>query len=180
KIVAARRRYLAQLLPRFEDAFARIAHSGVRGTLSYRTDEALVEAGDVVATLKEGLHGALTRARRIDLARKTSTVGPHTDDLAFLIDDKPARQFGSQGQVRSLVLAFRISQILDSYDKLKHYPVLLLDDVSSELDARRNAYLFEFLREITCQVFITTTRPELIAVGENRQDFQVVRGVISP
>ncbi|MCA9669935.1 MAG: DNA replication and repair protein RecF, partial [Myxococcales bacterium] len=42
KIVAARRRYLAQLLPRFEDAFARIAHSGVRGTLSYRTDEALV------------------------------------------------------------------------------------------------------------------------------------------
>jgi DNA replication and repair protein RecF len=57
-------------------------------------------------------------------------------------------------------------------------PVLLLDDVSSELDDARNAYLFDFLGRIECQCFVTTTHPRHVLVTENRQDFQIVAGQI--
>ena len=97
--------------------------------------------------------------RRQDRARKSTTAGPHVDDICLLLNDRSAKLYASQGQHRALVLALKIAEIRLLKQELGYAPVLLLDDVSSELDARRNAQLTTFLNSEAFggQVFITTT-----------------------
>src|SRR5207302_11512825 len=105
-----------------------------------------------------------------------TTAGPHTDDLELLLDERPARLYGSQGQLRALVLALKMAEIQHLETALSEPPVLMLDDVSSELDPQRNRYLFDFIRRMTCQCVITTTHPEHILLSQDRKDFQVFNG----
>ncbi|MCC6750512.1 MAG: DNA replication and repair protein RecF [Deltaproteobacteria bacterium] len=181
KICATRQRYLRQVTPGFSDRYQRVAQGCGHAELRYATHPEVLAAGDALPALAEALGRLLRLGRAQDLARRlTASAGPHLDDVEFRLDGEPARLFASQGQVRTLVLAFRISQIIDIYQQYKHYPLLLLDDVSSELDPLRNEYLFKILNEIECQVLITTTRPELIPIRDNRFNFNVLDGRISP
>ncbi len=84
-------------------------------------------------------------------------VGPHRDDIGFYLNDMPAESFASQGQRRSLVISYKTAQILDYKAVQGHYPVLILDDMTSELDANRKNVLLENLLENSGQVFITST-----------------------
>jgi DNA replication and repair protein RecF len=93
-----------------------------------------------------------------------------------VLDGRSAGAFGSQGQLRSLVLSFKLAQLQDCFERGGSYPVLLLDDVGSELDAERSEYLFEFISKIGAQTFITTTRPGLLPLGNNVLVFEVVNG----
>ena len=178
-MVAGRMRYLQSIEEVLSETFASIVRSGVCCEVSYKTSDEVAEAGVRIADLTQVLRRQLRRNLDEDLARKSTRVGPHTDDVEFLLDGRSTRSFGSQGQVRAVVLALRIAQIKDTFHKLGFHPVLLLDDVSSELDSDRNTYLFDFLSEISCQTFLTTTRPDLISLQEDRMDFQVVKGSIS-
>jgi len=180
KLIAARVRFLRGFGPVFARVFREISRSGAEGALHYRGREELEAAGDSVAGLGEALLRLYRDTRGVDQARKATSVGPHADDLEFQIDGRRARSFGSQGQLRSLVLAFKIAQILDGHEKLGRYPVLLLDDVSSELDPKRNSYLFEFIKSIDAQTFLTTTLVSGLPVPKERLDFQVVSGNITP
>jgi DNA replication and repair protein RecF len=101
------------------------------------------------------------------------------DDLDFLLDGHLARAFASQGQLRALVLAWKTAEMQLLRDVHGDAPVLLLDDVSSELDPKRSRLLFERLARIECQSFVTTTHPRHVLVQENRQDFQVINGEIT-
>jgi len=83
-------------------------------------------------------------------------VGPHADRIEFFIDGKNAALFGSQGQQRSVVLAFKLAEATLIQDILRQKPVLLLDDVMSELDAARRRALVAFISG-DIQTFITTT-----------------------
>ena len=179
RIAAGRVRYLRSMAEVLSETFASIARSGVTCEVVYKTSDAVTEAGVGIADLTPVLRRQLRQNLAEDMARKSTRVGPHTDDLEFLLDGRSTHSFGSQGQVRTVVLALRIAQIKDTYLKLGFHPVLLLDDVSSELDRDRNAYLFDFISKISCQTFITTTRPDLIHLEEDRMDFQVVNGSIS-
>lgn len=99
---------------------------------------------------------ALRERREDELRRGITLAGPHRDEIVFLIDGRPARDFGSQGQQRSLVLAWKIAEVRVTRDILGRYPLLLLDDVMSELDEdRRNAIMGFIGNEI--QTVITTT-----------------------
>ena len=109
--------------------------------------------------LTAALQGRLPRDRE----RGYTSVGPHADDLAVAIGDKPARTFASQGQTRAVVLAFKIGEIENLRAAQGRAPLLLLDDVSSELDPERNAFLMHYLRELAGQVVLTTTDPLLVA-----------------
>jgi DNA replication and repair protein RecF len=84
-------------------------------------------------------------------------VGPHWDDPIFLLDGRPLRDFGSQGQKRSFLMAFKITQIQSIEAETGKTPVLLLDDMASELDSFRQFNFFRFLSGREGQVFITTT-----------------------
>lgn len=166
RVVESRRRYLEELRPLFSQAYDSITQSGLATDLVYVQEW----AGPLAAAL-EGAH-------KRDRARGQTTVGPHVDDVEFRLDGRPARAFASQGQLRALVLAWKTAEMQLLRDRLGDAPVLLLDDVSSELDPSRNAYLFAFLQRIECQCFVTTTHPKHVPLAENRKDFQVVAGRI--
>ena len=99
---------------------------------------------------------ALAKSFDQELARGQSIIGPHRDDLLFLINDRDAKSFASQGQQRSIVLSIKLAE-LKVFEKQKgEIPVLLLDDVFAELDESRQDYLLHNLPE-NIQIFLTTT-----------------------
>jgi DNA replication and repair protein RecF len=133
-------------------------------------------AADAAAVLR----AALAAGRARDLARRTTSVGPHRDDLRFAFRDRDAGAFASQGQLRALVLAWKTAELALLGEVHGELPILLLDDVSSELDETRNRYLFEHLAGLAGQCFITTTHPRHVLVGSDRADYRVTGGEILP
>lgn len=94
--------------------------------------------------------------RDIDIRRGQTTIGPHRDDICFKINNKDARKFGSQGQQRSCVLAWKIAEVELCEKLLSTRPVLLLDDVMSELDEQRRGCITNLISQ-DIQTIITTT-----------------------
>mgnify|MGYP002508455778 CR=1 FL=1 len=90
-----------------------------------------------------------------DISQRTSTVGPHRDDIKFLIQDTDIRKFGSQGQQRTCALSLKLAEIEILRKEKKTEPILLLDDVLSELDRSRQNYLLDHIENI--QTIITCT-----------------------
>lgn len=86
---------------------------------------------------------------------KSTSVGPHRDDLCFLSGDLDIRKFGSQGQQRTAALSLKLSEIELVKEVIKDTPILLLDDVLSELDKHRQNYLLDSIHDI--QTVITCT-----------------------
>ena len=89
---------------------------------------------------------------------KSTSVGPHRDDICFMIKDLDIRRFGSQGQQRTAALSLKLSEIELVKKTMKDKPVLLLDDVLSELDKHRQNYLLDSIGDI--QTLITCTGVE--------------------
>ncbi len=143
---------------------------------------------DVVYTPKglelQDLEGSLLRGlaerRQRDRALGYTTLGPHRDDVELRIANRPAQLHASQGQCRALVLACKIAEIRSLEATLAEPPVLLMDDVSSELDARRNQALMHYLDALGGQVVLTTTDPAFIQVAGPRQVLRVQAGVLHP
>ncbi|MBI5517046.1 MAG: DNA replication and repair protein RecF [Deltaproteobacteria bacterium] len=122
----------------------------------------------------------LAEALPQDLARRTSTVGPHADDLALAWGGKPARVVASQGQTRALALALRLAELHAVAARNQCLPVLLLDDVSSELDRPRTERLFAYVAALGAQLWVTTTDPSIAALVPRARLFQVRDGRVSP
>ncbi len=113
----------------------------------------------------QALSEALLVRRDRDRERGFTSVGPHADDLEIAIGEQAARTYASQGQQRALVLAWKIAEIENLAAALGFLPLLLLDDVSSELDPERNAYLMNYLADSGAQVFLTTTDRGLVSAA---------------
>ncbi|MCL2723445.1 MAG: DNA replication and repair protein RecF [Polyangiaceae bacterium] len=123
----------------------------------------------------------LSKFRNRDLARGSASIGPHRDELSLSLNGRPARGFASQGQHRAITLSLKSAEIEAIGYARGVRPILLLDDVSSELDRDRTAALFSFLRELRGQVFLTTNRPELIVTGDDlseRREFLIAQGAL--
>ena len=97
----------------------------------------------------------LKNKRNEELKLKMTLIGPHRDDISFSIDGVDIRKFGSQGQQRTAALSLKLSEIELVKEKVKDTPVLLLDDVLSELDKKRQSKLLEYIGDI--QTVITCT-----------------------
>jgi len=104
---------------------------------------------------EESFRSSLKERAGDEIARRVSLVGPHRDDLIFEIDEKNARTFASQGQQRSIALAWKLAQLSVIEEITQTRPLLLLDDVMSELDQTRRNYLAGIVGE-TAQTVITT------------------------
>lgn len=107
-------------------------------------------------TARSALEKALASRLAEECVRKRSVVGPHHDRLEFFVDGRNASMFASQGQQRSIVLAWKMAEVGIMDEMLKTPPVLLLDDVMSELDVARRKALVELL-SADMQTFITAT-----------------------
>lgn len=108
--------------------------------------------------LKEFFLKKLLQSRMEDIARKFTTLGPHRDDISITMNGIDIRAFGSQGQQRTCVLSLHLAEMELLKAETGEYPVLLLDDVFSELDEKRKANLLEIVSKT--QAFITTTGSE--------------------
>jgi DNA replication and repair protein RecF len=106
-------------------------------------------------------------------------VGPHRDDLEFCISGKAARAYASQGQSRSLVLAWKLAEVEVAREQ-GETPLFLMDDLGSELDPDRTARLVGLLKELQAQIFLTTTDSRFIpdGGGSDARLYQVERGQI--
>ena len=103
-----------------------------------------------------------------EIRRGSSLVGPHRDEICFLIDGKDVRQFGSQGEQRTAALALRVAEFSILHQLIGEPPVLLLDDILSELDRTRRAALLNHLAPIA-QVIITTTDVDAVTLPPHAQ-----------
>ncbi len=172
-ITAARARAVAALAPAVLDAFERIAAHGLALDLSY------VPGGSADANV---LRERLFASRRTDAQTRRASVGPQCDELLLTLDGHPARVVASQGQHRAMTLALKSAELAVVGAARGVHPLLLLDDVSSELDAERTAALFSLLSMTESQLFLTTTRRELIVteVGSRseRRDFELQGGAV--
>ncbi len=115
-----------------------------------------------------------------DIMRGSTKIGPHQDDLEFYINDLDAKMYASQGQQRSIVLSLKLAEINYLKSKTGTYPVLLLDDVLSELDKNRQLKLLDAINE-NVQTFITT--PSISDIKEDllkkAKVFKIENGNIS-
>ena len=128
--------------------------------------------------LAESFHIALQKSRSRDLFKKNTGVGPHRDDMIFMINGMEA-SFGSQGQHRSLVLSIKLAEIELMESITKESPILLLDDVMSELDNTRQFKLLESISH-NIQTFITTTSLDhLQNLPDNLSVFTVDNGQLT-
>jgi DNA replication and repair protein RecF len=173
-VLDARRRAAARLVEAARETFRRIGAPGLE--LEARYTETAPGGPDAY-------RAALASARPVDMRRGSASIGPHRDDLTLSLGGHTMRGVASQGQHRAVVLALKLAEIAVIASARGVRPILLLDDVSSELDRARTAALFAHLRQHDGQVLLTTTRPELIDTGSLtnaalRRDFWVEAGSI--
>lgn len=165
--------YIRRLRPLLRHAYQQIA-GGEEADLTYPCVED--DESSQVKILEKELARVGERERRFG----QTLAGPHRDEVDFEVNGRSLRQFGSQGQQRTFLLAFKTAQIRDLEAVTGEPPVLLLDDMTSELDRRRQDYFFAYLRTRRGQVFITTTdiRPLLEQGLSQGRFFRVEEGAL--
>ncbi|MFT3840269.1 MAG: DNA replication/repair protein RecF [Myxococcaceae bacterium] len=182
KLWVRRRAFVAELSPKAKAAFDRIGRSPMEASFEYlpeHLDAATFARGE--EELSQKLRTLLEQRLPRDLERGFTSAGPHSDDLELSLGGKSARSFASQGQSRALVLAWKVAEIENLLAATGLLPLLLLDDVSSELDPERNAFLMGYLRDSGAQTFLTTTDAGLVAkaAGDGAKWFDVKGGTVS-
>jgi len=125
--------------------------------------------------LEQAFWTRLSSLEDTEMRVRNSLVGPHRDDWTFFLGDPVLKGHGSQGEVRSALLALKLSEIELFRERTGHRPLLLLDDFSSELDRERRMFLLSFLSRTDLQVFVTSTE-ESISIGRR---FWVSKGTLT-
>jgi len=174
RISSRRRELIANIASRLSDAQRLFSFDRPLG-IEFR-DGFGCEAGDGVEVRME----KLARLRPEDVRRGHTSMGSHRDDFSTTIDGRPARQFGSQGQQRMLTISLLLS-LAEEMVRSGPGPILLLDDISSELDSHRRKSLFRELSRIGVQILITTTDERIANVMEGDLCLlRVSEGRVSP
>jgi DNA replication and repair protein RecF len=182
RLLARRLSLLAELGPRVAAAFREISGPGApEAELEYRAAAGIRGEAAGETELVSRLEAALAARLERDRERGFTSVGPHADDAALGLGGRGARFYGSQGQQRALVLALKIAEIENLRATLRRPPLLLLDDVSSELDPAKNGFLLAYLRSLPGQAFLTTTDERLLvaAAGPESAFHRVSNGAVS-
>ena len=186
QLIAARAALVEALTPHVAEAYRSVSDGAGEASLAIRSSLEKAEEGTEgsgageaadVATLTSRMVAAMQRLRRQELDRGVCLVGPHRDDLVLGIGDLPAKGYASHGESWSLALALRMGAFELLRAEAGEAPVLILDDVFAELDARRRARLAEMVAAAQ-QVFITAAVPDDVPAGLDGQRFQVTAGVI--
>ena len=169
ELMRHRRAYVEQLSRTASETHRDIADGREKLEIRYLPS---VTMGDDAQSNLEALFGA----RENDVRRMTTTVGAHRDDVQILVEGRDVRAFGSQGQQRTAALSMRLSELDVMREQLGEWPMLMLDDVMSELDPGRRRQLVSHLKGI--QTFITCTDAEDLAGAEVGRTWRVENGAL--
>lgn len=151
RVIHHRLEFIKKLEAKAEEKHTRLSDNKEDLSIQYQSTVFSEEGNDI----EEQFLSMLEKNRQKDIFRKTTSIGPHRDDLAFFINNMNAT-FGSQGQHRSVVLSLKLAEIELMEEITREKPILLLDDVMSELDNYRQLQLLETISN-NIQTFITTT-----------------------
>ena len=174
-VLERRARFVAAFSPLVAEHFSQVAAPDLRAELRLK-GRIEIDAEGGIDAWRHGLKEALVAGRRRDIGRRFTGSGPHLHDLLLMIQDRPARVHASQGQCRALILAMKLAEIHSLEARLGEAPLLLMDDVSSELDRHRNQALMAHLDALGGQVFLTTTDARHIALTAPRRVFRMTDG----
>ena len=169
-VIQTRRDTLEQLKEYAQAKHTELTHGSEKLELTYQPPVALTGIDSVARPEAiDQFREALDSARHGDILRGTTSVGPHRDDLGLVLQTEgegnilreEAKPFGSQGQQRTIALALKFAELEVIHHTTNKTPIVLLDDVISELDEERTTFLFELLQDLKAQTFITSTRLEV-------------------
>lgn len=173
KVIQHRIEFLKKLEIFAQNKHLEISDQKEKLTLSYQSSFSFTDSVNLV----DNFLTELKKGRKRDLFKKNTGIGPHRDDICFFINDINAH-YGSQGQHRSLVLSLKLAEIELMKETTREYPILLLDDVMSELDNDRQMKLLDTITE-KIQTFITTTSLEHLHTLPNElKIFHVSKGTV--
>ena len=164
-----------QLVPYIQEAYATISGGEVldctyQSTLSNNITHLSREE------VQQLFYDTLQQTREDDIRRQQTQLGPHRDDLLFSINGIDARTYGSQGQQRSIILAWKMAEVHLAQQLLGEKPLLLLDDVMSELDENRRKAMLSFISQ-GIQTVITTTNTSYFSADLLKQAQVITYGV---
>ncbi len=170
KIVKRRIKLIERLEPLLQRNYRLI--SGLNTVIKIQYEPSFNIGGNVTEELKKELRSRF----HLDKRRGHTSVGPHRDLPGFTIDGIDASVFASQGEAKTLALVLKASEI--ELTRLTHgrNPILLLDDITSELDERRKNFLYRLIEEYTGQIFVTATNPKEIHHKGEKKIFQIKAG----
>lgn len=134
--------------------------------------------GEIPTDLYGWYREKLNLWREMDIVRGSTSVGPHRDDVIMKVNARELRSFGSQGQQRTGILALKLAELEFLKSETGEYPVLLLDDVMSELDELRREQLITFIRD-RIQTFITATDATIFPAVRSGRSFRVINGTVT-
>ena len=188
-LIGARYAALAQLSGVVETTHLSLTGGRERLLLQYSPgiDYPGMELSDIT-NLSDHFRNTLARARRDELRRGVTLVGPHLDDFTLALETldageallrETARTYASQGQCRTIALSLKLAELEFIREDTGVSPLFLLDDVLSELDTKRRAYLLAYLQGVAAQTVITATDKDVM--GDELTDvhlFTVENGVI--
>lgn len=153
-VIFARQHFLQQLQQFLQPLHSQITGGQEQIVLDYQT--AVKEKELTVEKIYQNLLQQLQRQKQHDIFVGSTSVGPHRDDFHFLVNGNDLQKFGSQGQQRTSVLSLKLAELDFFQEAVGDYPILLLDDVLSELDQFRQTHLLQTIQN-RIQTFITTT-----------------------
>jgi recF protein len=179
KIMKKRKHFIHKLQIWAEQIHAGITAGGEKLDVQYRPSfEIDLEQDEAV--LFDQFMIKLSQVKDQEIRRGMTLIGPHRDDMSFSINGKEAQVYGSQGQQRTTALSLKLAEIELIREEIGEYPLLLLDDVLSELDRNRQTQLIETFQS-KVQTFITTTGLESVDVGKLQDAgiYQVQNGKVT-
>jgi DNA replication and repair protein RecF len=156
-VIARRQEFCASLSERAADIYSFLTDSAEKLDISYRPSLKCSTASE--QDVKEAFALELGRRQEADIARGTTSVGPHRDDIDFAISGLSARDYASQGQQRTAAIAVKLAEVDLLGNSAGENPVVLLDDAGAELDELRRHRVVQKVAG-KCQTIITTTRPD--------------------
>ncbi len=175
QLVRKRLDYISMLSERAKEFHKGISKGSEELKISY-VSSAGIDSDDDTAVIEEKLRKKFCDNRQDDIRLGVTCAGPHRDDIEILINNKNAKMFASQGQQRSAVLSLKLAEASVLRERMGEEPVILLDDVLSELDAGRQDFLLNELHG--CQVFITCCEKSNKEQLKNGKIFYLDKGVI--
>jgi DNA replication and repair protein RecF len=185
RVMSRRARVIETLSPHLESAYRDVAGEPEKASIRYAASwGGQISPQATAADFTTWIQEALERSRRADYERRLTTVGPHRDEPVLLLDGFDTRTHGSQGEQRTMALALKLAAHRAVADMTGEPPVLLLDDVFSELDPERSAALAKTLPADT-QTLITSARPEDVPVAgrewrlDDRRVWRVSDGAVT-
>ena len=177
-IVRYRAYYIRSLMGKAADIHAAVSGKKECLTYDYHTVSAVTDPFASASAIGAELWRHMQEHRAAEIATKSCLSGVHKDDLELLIEGRAAKAFASQGQVRTCALSLKLAERDMFFDDSGEYPILLLDDVLSELDARRQDFVLN--RIGGGQVIITCCEPEKIREIGAGAAYAVENGVVTP